>query len=139
MKSFLYILYYSYRRGGDFRNSGVSFGVFFHALERNAENKESLEPVGAQGFSWSCWADLNRRPHPYQKYNVCFAGYPFVPFCARKSLHRKPFPVSGSYPVFPGFARFVGRLLETLRAQRPPWYRIPHPRTLFKISISISC
>ena len=28
---------------------------------------KSLEPVKAQGFSWSCWADLNRRPHPYQK------------------------------------------------------------------------
>ena len=22
--------------------------------------------VGIQGFQWSCWADSNRRPHPYQ-------------------------------------------------------------------------
>ena len=24
------------------------------------------QTVVVQGISWSCWADLNRRPHPYQ-------------------------------------------------------------------------
>ena len=24
------------------------------------------ESFGIQGFQWSCWADSNRRPHPYQ-------------------------------------------------------------------------
>ena len=30
-------------------------------------NEKSLVPVAAQGFSWSCYPDLNWRPHPYQR------------------------------------------------------------------------
>jgi hypothetical protein len=28
---------------------------------------------------WSCWADSNRRPHPYQKAVDAFTVYPFMP------------------------------------------------------------
>ena len=35
------------------------------------------------GAFWSCWADSNRRPHPYQKAVDAFALYPFIP---RKNL-----------------------------------------------------
>ena len=28
---------------------------------------------------WSCWADLNRRPHPYQKAMDAFVPCPFMP------------------------------------------------------------
>ena len=27
------------------------------------------------GFSWSCWADSNRRPHPYQAALELFSNY----------------------------------------------------------------
>ena len=47
---------------------------------------KSPESVGTQGFQWSCWADSNRRPHPYQPefesfYNI-FRSFMvvFVPF-----------------------------------------------------------
>ena len=28
---------------------------------------------------WNCWADSNRRPHPYQKAVAAFTAYPFMP------------------------------------------------------------
>ena len=41
---------------------------------------KSPESVGTQGFQWSCWADSNRRPHPYQLIGrIGFAA--FRPFC----------------------------------------------------------
>ena len=30
------------------------------------QKTEIPQTVVVQGISWSCWADLNRRPHPYQ-------------------------------------------------------------------------
>ena len=83
------------------------------------KTKKPRTPSGSRLF-WSCWADLNRRPHPYQKYNVCFAGYPFVPFHTPKSLWHKAFPAKASCPVLPGFSLFVGRLLEILRCKGIP-------------------
>ena len=30
------------------------------------EKVKTRYPLRDNGFQWSCWADLNRRPHPYQ-------------------------------------------------------------------------
>ena len=35
----------------------------FQQISKKLKTPESF---GIQGFQWSCWADLNRRPHPYQ-------------------------------------------------------------------------
>ena len=35
---------------------------------------------------WSCWADSNRRPHPYQKAVDAFTAYPFIPRRTAKPL-----------------------------------------------------
>ena len=37
--------------------------AIFQQIPRKLKTPES---VGIQGFQWSCWADSNRRPHPYQ-------------------------------------------------------------------------
>ena len=49
------------------------------------QKTEIPQTVVVQGISWSCWADLNRRPHPYQLLKSpestafqCFRGL-FVP------------------------------------------------------------
>ena len=34
-------------------------------------NKKSPKTEVFEDF-WSCWADLNRRPHPYQFFFTCF-------------------------------------------------------------------
>ena len=36
---------------------------------------KSPESVGTQGFQWSCRADSNRRPHPYQAPLELFSNY----------------------------------------------------------------
>ena len=33
---------------------------------RNANKEKTSKPLRFQGFLWSCWADSNCRPHPYQ-------------------------------------------------------------------------
>ena len=33
------------------------------------------QTVAVQGFQWSCWADSNRRPHPYQATPELFSNY----------------------------------------------------------------
>ena len=48
----------------DVKGNNVTDGLLTKELPE--KKQKSLEPVKAQGFSWSCWADLNRRPHPYQ-------------------------------------------------------------------------
>ena len=35
----------------------------FQQISKKLKTPESF---GIQGFQWSCWADSNRRPHPYQ-------------------------------------------------------------------------
>ena len=37
------------------------------------QKTEIPQTVVVQGISWSCWADLNRRPHPYQLFFGCFS------------------------------------------------------------------
>jgi len=39
--------------------------------------KKTPETVGFQVLFWSCWADSNRRPHPYQVQKSC-CGLPLV-------------------------------------------------------------
>jgi len=43
------------------------------------ENKEKVLFSRKNRTFWSCWADSNRRPHPYQKAVAAFAAYPFMP------------------------------------------------------------
>ena len=50
--------------------------VVFYVVNENLQNrirsksckkqKKTPETVGFQVLFWSCWADSNRRPHPYQ-------------------------------------------------------------------------
>ena len=35
-------------------------------FQQISKKLKTPESVGIQGFQWSCWADSNRRPHPYQ-------------------------------------------------------------------------
>ena len=37
--------------------------------------EKPLKPEDLSGFSWSCWADSNRRPHPYQATTEIFSNY----------------------------------------------------------------
>ena len=46
-------------------------------------NKKALKTEVFDAF-WSCWADSNCRPHPYQKAVAAFMAYPFIP---RKDLN----------------------------------------------------
>ena len=41
----------------------------FQQISKKLKTPESF---GIQGFQWSCWADSNRRPHPYQLFFDCF-------------------------------------------------------------------
>ena len=42
---------------------GLLESAVFQQISKKLKTPES---VGIQGFQWSCWADSNRRPHPYQ-------------------------------------------------------------------------
>ena len=63
--------------------------VVFYVVNENLQNrirsksckkqKKTPETVGFQVLFWSCWADSNRRPHPYQKAVDAFTVYPFMP------------------------------------------------------------
>ena len=67
--------------------------VVFYVVNENPQNrirskscinqKKTPEIRRFQALFWSCWADSNRRPHPYQKAVDAFALYPFIP---RKNL-----------------------------------------------------
>ena len=50
---------------------------FQHFCNKKAPKTEVFDAF------WSCWADSNRRPHPYQKAVAAFTAYPFIP---RKNL-----------------------------------------------------
>ena len=50
---------------------------FQHFCNKKAPKTEVFDAF------WSCWADSNRRPHPYQKAVDAFTAYPFIP---RKNL-----------------------------------------------------
>ena len=39
------------------------------------EKVKTRYPLRDNGFPWSCWADLNRRPHPYQAALELFSNY----------------------------------------------------------------
>jgi len=43
----------------------AAFLPFSRSSKLSAKEK-ALNPNGFKAFFWSCWADLNRRPHPYQ-------------------------------------------------------------------------
>ena len=52
-------------------------------MERLKVSKEKVLFSLENRTFWSCWADSNRRPHPYQKAVDAFTAYPFIP---RKNL-----------------------------------------------------
>ena len=63
--------------------------VVFYVVNENPQNrirskscinqKKTPEIRRFQALFWSCWADSNRRPHPYQKAVDAFTVYPFMP------------------------------------------------------------
>ena len=55
-------------------------GINFDSATQLAKTKN--HPAGWFPF-WSCWADSNRRPHPYQKAVAAFMAFPFM---QRKNL-----------------------------------------------------
>ena len=65
---------------------------------------------------WSCWADSNRRPHPYQKAMDAFVSCPFMPIKVLQSLvlqGLEGFLLLRSFTGYQfglcGFSLFVGR------------------------------
>jgi len=49
-------------------NPGLPKQVLVNVATPMGENKKkTLKPSGFKAFKWSCWADSNCRPHPYQK------------------------------------------------------------------------
>ena len=53
---------------------------FQHFCNKKAPKTEVFDAF------WSCWADSNRRPHPYQKAVDAFTVYPFMPSKTPQSL-----------------------------------------------------
>ena len=70
------------------KQGGVSNSVFCASAARcncwqkviNAKQKAS-KPLSFDAFYWSCWADLNRRPHPYQIKKCVFRWSSLIPIC----------------------------------------------------------
>ena len=70
--------------------------VVFYVVNENPQNRIRLksckkkettpEILRFQVLFWSCWADSNRRPHPYQKAVDAFTAYPFIPRKGLQSL-----------------------------------------------------
>ena len=46
-----------------------------HFSSQMPEIVKTRYPLRDSGFPWSCWADLNRRPHPYQATPELFSNY----------------------------------------------------------------
>ena len=98
---------------------------------KNAQNSKSLEspkklskekkkhsnPLDSSANSWSCWADSNCRPHPYQYVKPDLALYSFVSLNPRKSLQHKGLRVIACWPILPcrtpSVGRFVGKYILT--------------------------
>ena len=56
-------------------------------LSKSCKKKEKTpEILRFQVLFWSCWADSNCRPHPYQKAVDAFTVYPFMPSKTPQSL-----------------------------------------------------
>ena len=70
--------------------------VVFYVVNENPQNricsksckkqKKTPEIRRFQVLFWSCWADSNCRPHPYQKAVNAFVLCPFMPIKALQSL-----------------------------------------------------
>ena len=58
----------------------VWVGIFEPHCKTTFYNKKSPKTEVFEDF-WSCWADLNRRPHPYQAAPELFSNY-FLRFMA---------------------------------------------------------
>ena len=100
------------------------FVMWSNSKCRNSNSQKSAESKrkptvfsGKQRVLWSCYPDLNWRPHPYQYADTHFTPYPFVPANTRKSLYRKGLRVIACWPVFPchttSVGRFVGKYILT--------------------------
>ena len=53
---------------------------FQHFCNKKAPKTEVFDAF------WSCWADSNRRPHPYQLYTACFCLLGAVASCCPAAL-----------------------------------------------------
>ena len=66
--------------------------VVFYVVNENPQSrigaksckkqKKTPEIRRFQVLFWSCWADSNRRPHPYQIFTACFFLLPPVVPCS---------------------------------------------------------
>ena len=108
--------------------------VVFYVVSENPQNcigskscrnqKKTPEIRRFQVLFWSCWADSNCRPHPYQKVRVHFTLCPLVSLHAVRSLCHKDFCVIFSLVVLPCFRPFVGRFVGNPFSHSSPK---PHP------------
>ena len=56
-----------------------------HRLNWSKSKEKVLLSIESRTF-WSCWADSNRRPHPYQLYTACFCLLAAVVSCCPAAL-----------------------------------------------------
>ena len=89
--------------------------VVFYVVNENPQSrigsksckkqKKTPEIRRFQVLFWSCWADSNRRPHPYQKAVAAFMAYPFMPGKNPQSLVLQGI---GGSPCFSAFYYIPG-------------------------------
>ena len=77
----------------------VSSKISFSQKVAKAKQKP-LKSYDSSGKCWSCWADSNRRPHPYQKAVDAFMVYPFMPSKTPQSLVLQGIEGSSRVDVF---------------------------------------
>ena len=76
--------------------------AFWSGIWISGKKKKTLK---IKAFHWSCWADSNRRPHPYQKAVDAFAACPFIPNNPLQSLVLQGI---GDSPCFSAFYYIPG-------------------------------
>ena len=80
----------------------------FQQISKKLKTPESF---GIQGFQWSCWADSNRRPHPYQQLwklqSVALQG--FLALFALRGMRSQPVYSIVSIRLFPRVGQRVGQ------------------------------
>ena len=94
----------------------------FQSIKQPHQIRKShrLVRIGWGHSFWSCWADSNCRPHPYQKVRVHFTLCPLVSLHPVRSPCHKDFCVIFSLAVLPCFRPFVGRFVGNPFSQSSP-------------------
>ena len=63
-------------------------------LRAISKKRKNLKPIAVSRFFWSCWADSNCRPHPYQDWLAAIFLYSSPVFCCNSS------PVFNALTIF---------------------------------------